>query len=98
MNATRGTHAALRNRPLNTVHLVGCDQDSDLLDYGASGEIAAIVAVDAYHMAFEAVQAVVATQRGAPMPKLLLVPPLLLTAETLRSSEARPYVEPRKSR
>lgn len=98
VNATRGTHAALRNRSIKTVHLVGCDQDSDLLAYVASGEIAAVVAADTYHMAFEAVQAVVAARRGVPMPKLALVPPLLLTAETLRSIEARPYIEPRNSR
>ena len=95
VNSTRGVHAALTNRKAEReVHLVGCDQDTDLLGYVASGDVAAIVAADVYRMAYEGVEAVSASSEGRPMPALSVVPPILITKQNLYSAEVRSYTEP----
>ena len=93
-NATRGVHAALKSRSERAdVSLVGCEQDSDLIEYIGTGEIAAVVAMNTYHMAYEAVDALAAAWAGEPMPPLSVVPPMLITKQSLPSTEARSYLE-----
>ena len=87
--STRGVHAALKNRSLQSaIPLVGCEQDSDLIGYLGTGEIAALLAENTYRMGYEAVGIIAAFWAGHPIPARSVVPPLLLTLQTLGSAEA----------
>ncbi len=87
-NSTRGVHAALKSRgQLRTVQIVGCEQDTDLINHLDKGEIAAIVAEDTYRMGYEAVGLIYATLAGAPLPARSVIEPRLLTRENVKSAE-----------
>jgi ribose transport system substrate-binding protein len=92
-NATRGVHAVLKGRSLqDAISLVGCEQDSDLIGYVGSGEIAAVLAENTYRMGYEAVGLIAASWAGKPIPTQSLVPPLLITKQNLNSAEANLYI------
>jgi ribose transport system substrate-binding protein len=87
--STRGAHAALKSRSLQTaIPLVGCEQDADLIGYVGTGELAAIVAENTYRMGYEAVGLISDSLAGKPLPAQSLVPPLLITKRNLNSPEA----------
>lgn len=87
--STRGVHAALKGRALHhTIPLVGCEQDSDLISYVGSGEIAAVLAENTYRMGYEAVGLISASLAGRPLAARSLVPPILITKQTVNSGEA----------
>ena len=87
--STRGVYAVLKNRSLqNAVTLVGCEQDSDLIGYVGSGEIAAVSAENTYRMGYEAVGLISEAWAGKPLPARSVVPPLLITKQNLNSAEA----------
>lgn len=87
--STRGVHAALKSRSLqDSVRLVGCEQDSDLVAQVGSGEIAAVLAEDTYRMGYEAVELLSASLAGKPMPRESLIPPRLITKENAGSAGA----------
>ena len=91
--ATRGVYAALKSRSLSkSVHVVGCEQDADLISYLGAGDVAAIVAEDAYRMGNEAVQRISEARAGKPIPAMTVVPPLLLTKHNLNSPEANLFI------
>jgi ribose transport system substrate-binding protein len=91
--STRGVYAALKNRSLKeTISLVGCEQDFDLIGYVGTGEIAAILAENTYRMGYEAVGLIAASWAGVPIPARSLVPPLLITKRNLNSAEANPFI------
>jgi ribose transport system substrate-binding protein len=86
--STRGVHAAMKSRsPREAIVLVGCEQDSDLIDYVRNGEIAAVLAEDTYRMGYEAVGLISASLAGRPLPSRSVVPPLLITKQNLNSAE-----------
>ena len=86
--STRGVHASLKGRALqNTIPLVGCEQDSDLIGYLGRGEIAAILAENTYRMGYEAVGLISASLAGRPLPARSVVPPVLITRQTVNSGE-----------
>ena len=90
--SARGVHSALKSRSLqNSVRLVGCEQDSDLIAYVATGEVAAIAAENTYRMGYEAVKIISSALAGKAVRKTLLptqiIPPLLITRENLNSPE-----------
>jgi ribose transport system substrate-binding protein len=88
-SSTRGVYAALKSRSLQqSVHIVGCEQDSDLIGYVGAGEIAAIAAEDAYRMGHEAVERISRFWAGKPIPAMTMVPPLLITKHNLNSPQA----------
>jgi ribose transport system substrate-binding protein len=88
--STRGVHAALNSRSRQqTITLVGCEQDSDLIGYVGTGEIAAIVAENTYRMGYEAVGLIVDSLAGKPVPARSVVPPLLITKQNFNGAEAR---------
>jgi ribose transport system substrate-binding protein len=88
--STRGVYAGLKGRSLQqAIRLVGCEQDSDLLGYVETGEIAAILAEDTYRMGFEAVKLIATSWAGKSIATKSLVPPLLITRHNLHSNEAR---------
>jgi len=90
--STRGAHAALKNRSLQKqVRLVGCEQDSDLIGYVGTGEIAAVLAENTYRMGFEAVGLISNFLAGKPLPARSVVPPLLITKQNYNSAEASLY-------
>jgi ribose transport system substrate-binding protein len=90
--STRGAHAALKSRSLQAaVHLVGCEQDSDLISYVGAGEIAGVLAENTYRMGFEAVRLIANSWKGEPIPAQLVVPPLLITRQNFNSDEAIPF-------
>jgi ribose transport system substrate-binding protein len=87
--ATRGVHAALRGRSLQqSIRLVGCEQDSDLVGYVGAGEIAALLAENTYRMGYEAVGLIAESLAGKPLPARSVVPPLLITKQNFNSAEA----------
>jgi ribose transport system substrate-binding protein len=87
--STRGVYAALKSRSRQgTIHLVGCEQDSDLVSYVASGEIDAILAENTYRMGYEAVGLISAAWAGKPIPAKSVIPPLLITRQNSNSAEA----------
>lgn len=87
--STRGVHTALKSRSLEkAIILVGCEQDSDLMDYVRSGEIAAVVAENTYRMGYGAVGLISAFLAGKPLPALSVVPPLLITKHNFNSPAA----------
>ena len=88
--STRGAYAALKSRSMQkAIRLVGCEQDSDLIEYVGAGEIAAIAAEDAYRMGHDAVELIAASWAGKPIPARSVTPPLLITKQNLNSNEAR---------
>ena len=88
--STRGVHAALKNLKVQqAIHLVGCEQDSDLLAYVGTGEIAAILAENTYRMGYQAVELISEARAGRPLPAQSVVPPLLIDKQNLNSPEAR---------
>ena len=93
--STRGAHAALKARSLQgSIHLVGCEQDFDLVHYVRNGEIAAIAAQDTYRMGYVAVQLIGEYWKGKAMPAPSMIPPMLLTSANVRSAEASTYISP----
>jgi ribose transport system substrate-binding protein len=91
--STRGVHAALKSRSLqDSISLVGCEQDSDLIGYVGTGEIAAVLAENTYRMGYEAVAFISASWAGKPIPPRSLVPPLLITKRNLSSAEANLFI------
>ncbi len=90
--STRGAYAALKSRSLQqAIQLVGCEQDSDLIEYVGTGEIAAILAENTYRMGYEAVGLISASWAGKPIPAMSVVPPLLITKQNFNSAEASLY-------
>jgi ribose transport system substrate-binding protein len=67
---------------------VGCEQDSDLIGYVASGEIAAVLAENTYRMGYEAVGLISDSLGGKPLPARSVVPPLLITKQNFNTVEA----------
>jgi ribose transport system substrate-binding protein len=87
--STRGVYAALKSRSLQkSIGLVGCEQDSDLMGYVASGEIAAVLAENTYRMGYEAVGLISDSLAGKPLPARSVVPPLLITKQNFKTAEA----------
>jgi len=90
--STRGVHAALKNRARQAaVTLVGCEQDTDLIAYVGTGEIAGVMAENTYRMGYEAVELISASWAGKPFPARTAVPPLLITKQNFNSAEASPF-------
>jgi ribose transport system substrate-binding protein len=90
--STRGAYTALKNRSLQqAIRIVGCEQDSDLIGYVGTGEIAAILAENTYRMGYEAVGLISASWSGKPIPAMSVVPPLLITKQNVNSAEASLY-------
>jgi ribose transport system substrate-binding protein len=90
--STRGVHAALKSRSLQTsISLIGCEQDSDLIAYVGTGEIAAVLAENTYRMGYEAVGLISDSLAGKPLPARSLVPPLLITRQNFNSAETSLY-------
>ncbi len=88
--STRGVHAALKGRSqLQAIRLVGCEQDTDLIGYVRTGEIAAILAENTYRMGYEAVGLIAESLAGRSLPARSVVPPLVIDKQNLDSSEAR---------
>jgi ribose transport system substrate-binding protein len=87
--STRGAYAALKSRSLQkAIRIVGCEQDSDLIDHVGAGEIAAIAAENTYRMGYDAVELISASWAGKPMPPMSVTPPLLITKQNFNSTEA----------
>jgi ribose transport system substrate-binding protein len=91
--STRGVYAALKSRSLQKdIHIVGCEQDSDLMGYLGAGEIAAIAAENTYRMGHDAVELISASWAGKPIPARSVTPPLLITRRNFNSAEASLYI------
>lgn len=90
--STRGAHAALKSRSLQqSIRLIGCEQDSDLISYVRNGEIAAVLAENTYQMGHEAVGLISASWGGKSMPAQIVVQPLLITRDNVHSAEDNLY-------
>jgi ribose transport system substrate-binding protein len=91
-SSTRGVHAALNSRlPGKPIVIVGCEQDTDLIGYVGSGEIAAVTAENTYRMGYEAVELITASLQGKPLPARSVIPPFLITKQNLYSPETVVY-------
>ena len=76
------------SRSLQAIRLVGCEQDSDLIGYVGTGEIAAVLAENTYRMGYEAVGLIADSLAGKPLPARSVVAPLLITKQNFNSAEA----------
>lgn len=88
--ATRGAYLALQRRGQpGATKLVGCEQDADIIEAVARGEIDSVVAQDTYQMGYQAINAIADFRRGrAPRPRTVLQP-LLITKANVASQAIR---------
>ena len=86
--STRGAYFALKSMGrLPDVKLMGCEQEGDLLDLVAQGEIDSLLLEDTYQMGRKAVELIAAHQQGKRVPTRISLRPLLVTRENINSPE-----------
>ncbi len=91
--STRGVHAALKGRPRkDSILHVGCEQDSDLIAYVGTGEIAAVLAENTYRMGYEAVERISESWTGKSIPARSVVAPLMITKQNFNSAETNRFI------
>ena len=87
---TRGTLLALRGlKQQDKVPLISFDQDLDLMYSLRHGEINAVIVQNTYRMGQIAMQMIENHQRGAAMPPMTRVPPMLITQANIDTAEAQ---------
>jgi ribose transport system substrate-binding protein len=84
--STRAAYFTLRSRN-HHAHLVGCEQDWDMISRVRAGEIDAIVAEDTYRMGYLAVQEICSQLAHQPVAPVTVLPPVLITPENASSPQ-----------
>jgi ribose transport system substrate-binding protein len=69
------------------VHLVGCDQELDLMEGIREGQVDSIVAENSYLIGQRAEEAIAALRQGRPVQTTVLVPSLLITRDNIDRAE-----------
>lgn len=87
--STRGAYFAVKNtHRMHSVKLVGCEQESDLLELVSRGEIDSLLVENTYEMGRQAVQIIAAQNSGKRLqPVRRSLRPLLITGENFNSPE-----------
>ena len=72
-----------RRKPSHRIHLIGCDQDMDLIDPLRSGKIDALLIQDTYRQGFLAVHAIAERRRSGHWPPEVVTETRLVTLKDL---------------
>ena len=75
--------AVQRRKPAHRIHLIGCDQDMDLMEPLRSGEIDALILQDTYRQGYLAVQALAEHRRSGHWPAQVVTKVRLITRNDL---------------
>lgn len=65
------------------VHLVGCDQELDLMEGIREGQVDTIIAENTYAIGQRAAEAIAALRHGRPVQGTVLIPPILITRDNI---------------
>lgn len=88
--ATRGAYLALQQYGRqHTVKLIGSEQEGDIIEAVARGEINSVLAQDTYRMGFEAIETIAAFRRGDLARPQRLLRPLLVTRDNVDTKYVR---------
>ena len=88
--ATRGAFLVLRKRDQGRrIKLIGCEQEADIIEAVAQGEIDALVAQDSYQMGYKAIESIGLGRRGSKAIERLVLKPLLVTKDNVNSPEIK---------
>ncbi|MGH9583229.1 MAG: sugar ABC transporter substrate-binding protein, partial [Bryobacteraceae bacterium] len=92
--STRAAYFTLKSssRHLHTA-LVGCEQDSDMINRVRAGEINAILAEDTYQMGFLAMRQIRARLSHRPVPPVTILSPVLVTRENASSARVARLID-----
>jgi ribose transport system substrate-binding protein len=92
--STRAAFFALRSsRRLGKVKLLGCDQDSDMVEQVKAGMIDSVLAQNTYRMGYEAVKQIVERLHGEAVPGRTDLPPILITSENAGSAQVQKLID-----
>lgn len=69
------------------VHLVGCDQEVDLMEGIREGQVDSIIAENSYMIGQRAEEAIVAARHAAPLESTVVVPSILITRDNIDRPE-----------
>lgn len=92
--STRAAYFTLKSSgrcPATTI--VGCEQDSDMINCVRTGEVNAILAEDTYRMGYLAVQQIHAQLAHRAVPPVTVLPPVLVTRENASSARVARLVD-----
>jgi ribose transport system substrate-binding protein len=92
--STRAAYFTLKSsgKRLQTT-LVGCEQDTDMINRVRAGEINAILAEDTYQMGYRAVWQIYARLARRPVPAVTVLPPVLITRENASSARVARLID-----
>ena len=81
--------AVRRRKPRHHLHLIGCDQDMDVIPPLRSGEVDALVVQDTYQQGFLAVQALAEHRRSGRWPAEVIANVRLITRRDLDDPQVK---------
>jgi ribose transport system substrate-binding protein len=84
--STRAAYFTLKSSARRGIILVGCEQDTDMVNRVRAGEINAILAEDTYRMGYLAVQQIHALLAHNKVSPVTVLPPVLVTRENASSA------------
>ena len=95
LSGTRAVYATLQQQGLlHRIQLVGCDQDTDLYEGIRRGEIAALIAQNAYQIGYQAAQMLVRFKQQGRAMQHIVIRPLLLERTNLDSEMTTHFLHP----
>ena len=95
LSATRAVYATLQQQGLlHRIQVVGCDQDDDLYPPVRRGEIAGLVAQNAFQIGYQAVEMLVAVKQHRATMRHVTVRPLLVQQGNLDDAATRQFLRP----
>ena len=94
LSATRAVYATLQQQGLlGRIQVVGCDQDEDMYPLLRRGEIAGLVAQNAFQIGYRATEMLIGHRRGAAMQHLAIAP-LLVRQDNLDEAATKQFLRP----
>ncbi len=95
LSATRAAYATLQQQGLlHRIRLVGCDQGEDVYTPIRRGEIAGIVAQNAFQIGYEATQMLINYKLHKNVMQQLAVSPMLLQKDNVDDAATRHFLRP----
>ena len=95
LSATRAVYATLQQQGLlHRIRLIGCDQDEDLYPAIRRGEIAGLVAQNAFQIGYRATEMLINYKQHDTAMQHITVPPLLLQKNNLDNVATQHFLRP----
>ncbi|HEX7361401.1 MAG TPA: substrate-binding domain-containing protein [Bryobacteraceae bacterium] len=92
--STRAAYFTLKSSGKSSrTTLVGCEQDSDMINFVRAGKINAVLAEDTYRMGYLAVREIHARLSHRQVPPVTILPPVLVTRENASSARISRMVD-----